>query len=734
MSARSPVRLAGFAAVFLASLVFQLPFFDRWYSGMDEGHLLLFSEIAADGGTLYRDATFYPLPGAFYLLALLFKVFGPSVLVARWAVAIEFALFAAIVFALLRRALPTAWAAAFVPLLWAYRLWSFPHWQMYSYTTTALLLLTASLALLLAHLASSRRAPLLASGVLFGLGVFCKQDYGAAALLAALVTLAVAARTRAPGSPGFAKTSALFLAPAAAVGALAGVHFLANGTLADVIRFCVLTHATGTLAFDYSSFAPPWSLFSQNPALRSPAGIATHFPPLVWTLDWARVTGTRLYRYSSAYEVYTHTVLYTPWIVLAASAVRQSRGRARLRDATTRAAALTEVALLATAIAFCALGHVAKPQDYLHWAVLTWPAIAVLLIEVWWLWRARRVLALALAPFALPALAAALAYTTYLGVQLRVQNPTPLSLARARGLHVAPADAQLLESVVGTIKRETHPGETIAVFPYFPLLHFLADRPGPHRSGYIVWPVQEIEDRDGALIDAMEAKHVRLVIYHFTQFLTLPPVEIYAPKLFQYLVDHFEIFQTFHAGAFGYRIAALRRDDGPPPGRPLLGDALGGTLRVDRFGKSEEITGAKRDAMLRREPWPFRPALALQPTADGASVLSLPLRAEPGERLLTAVGAHPSKWFAVPPSQVTFAIAVVDGGRRSELYRRTLEPQRKLEDRGWFELELPLDAFAGRDVWLELSTATDTAGGETPLIAGFAEPRLVRGKPRSGAR
>ena len=127
MSARSPVRLAGFIAVFLASLAFQLPFFDRWYSGMDEGHLLLFSEIAADGGTLYRDATFYPLPGAFYLLALLFEVFGPSVLVARWAVVIEFALFAAIVFVLTATTgLHPAWQAVLaLATMWVTNLYNF---------------------------------------------------------------------------------------------------------------------------------------------------------------------------------------------------------------------------------------------------------------------------------------------------------------------------------------------------------------------------------------------------------------------------------------------------------------------------------------------------------------------------------------------------------------------------------------------------------------------------------
>jgi hypothetical protein len=78
-------------------------------------------------------------------------------------------------------------------------------------------------------------------------------------------------------------------------------------------------------------------------------------------------------------------------------------------------------------------------------------------------------------------------------------------------------------------------------------------------------------------------------------------------------------------------------------------------------------------------------------------------------------------------------VRVVAGGRRTALFERTLEPQKKLEDRGWFELDLPLDAFAGRDVTLELATATDSDAGETPLIAGFAEPRLI-GKPRSGAQ
>jgi hypothetical protein len=218
------------------------------------------------------------------------------------------------------------------------------------------------------------------------------------------------------------------------------------------------------------------------------------------------------------------------------------------------------------------------------------------------------------------------------------------------------------------------------------------------------------------------------VIYHFTQFLTLPPVELYAPELFQYLVERFEMVRTFHGGPFGYKVAALRREDGPPPGRPLLGDAaLGGALRVERYGRTERVEGRARDAMLRRELWPFRPVIALRPTAGGASVLALPMHPQPGERLHTAIGAHPTKWFGYPPMEVGYGIAVVEDGVRTPLFQRTLEPQKKLEERGWTEVELPLDAFAGRDVTLELSTSTGAEPGETPLLGGFAEPRLVQG-------
>ena len=106
---------ASIALVVFVVVAFQLPIFDRWFSSMDEGHVLLFSDLIAKGGDLYRDATLYPLPGAFYLLAQFFKLFGASILLTRWIVLVEFTLFVVGIFLLMRRLASPA--AAFASVL-----------------------------------------------------------------------------------------------------------------------------------------------------------------------------------------------------------------------------------------------------------------------------------------------------------------------------------------------------------------------------------------------------------------------------------------------------------------------------------------------------------------------------------------------------------------------------------------------------------------------------------------
>ena len=74
---RSGIR-SGLAVilVFVLTLLVQLPFFDLWFSFMDEGHMVAFADLRVRGGEFYRDATFYPLPGAFHFLAMISKFSG----------------------------------------------------------------------------------------------------------------------------------------------------------------------------------------------------------------------------------------------------------------------------------------------------------------------------------------------------------------------------------------------------------------------------------------------------------------------------------------------------------------------------------------------------------------------------------------------------------------------------------------------------------------------------------
>jgi hypothetical protein len=730
----SPVRgCAGPLLVAAASFAFQLPFFDRWFSVMDEGHMLQFADIVANGGMLYRDATSYPLPGSFYLLALAFRVFEPSILLSRWIVVLEFTAFVVVLFLLIRRLVSPAYAALCVLLLLLYRVWAFPHWQMYSYSTTALLVLSASLLALVRFLRAGDRRVLAAAGLLFGLGVFCKQDYGAATLLGVGLTLVVYARGgprefRKPLLPLFGS----FLVPAAAVGAAAGLHFWMQGQLAFVIQLTVLNHFVGLSTYDYQSFPSLLPLFQQDPALRTPLGLYNNFPAIVSTADGRSAMESALYTRTAFYDTAVKALIYGPNLLIAGGAVRMWRLRSALSAPEERERYLTEFALFSVAAALVLLIAVYKPQDYLHLAVLYWAFLCLAVVYVHALLRGKRALTWLVAALALAPAAAAVGYTGKLVWKLRETHSERVPGVRA-GIYAKPRETRLLGELVDYIRANSSPEERVAAMPYFPIAQFLADRDGPHAASYIVWPFPEYPDRDRRVIDAMEETNTPLVIYNFTQFPNFPPVREYAPDLFDYLVDHFETDRVFNDAAFGYKLAGLRRQRPLPEGRILFGsEGDQGTLRIEAAaGAPREIPAGERPRWVEATDWPFRPVLAVRPASRGRrTVLSLPVDVPAaGATLRTAIGVHPDFWFRYPPSWARFGIEVVSDGSRRVLFTRALDPHQVLEDRGWFDVEVPLDDYAGRRITLELATSTALPLGETPWMGGWGTPTLVVREP-----
>ncbi|MEN8183230.1 MAG: glycosyltransferase family 39 protein [Myxococcota bacterium] len=717
--------------VALLTLGIQLPFLDRFVSFMDEGHLLQYADLLAGGGEVYRDATIYPLPGAFYLLSFAFQIFEPSILLARWIVALEFSFFCALLFSLLRRLSSTRTAALGLLVLLLYRIWVFPHWHIYSYSTTALLLLLLTLVTLVRFFDHRGRGTLALAGFLYGLAVLCKQDYGAAGLLAFCAVLVVEARSR-PGGRVLATLSG-FLLPAAAVGGLTGLHYLRVGLLGEVIQQTVLNHFVGMASFEYSALPGLFPILSQDPTLRDPAGVFDYWPGILLTVDYFHAVRTSwLYRETAILDGLVKAFYYLPYPLIVAGGFRLLRRRAELAG-DRRVPFLAELTLYALAAALLALFSLNRPQDYVHLAVLYWSLLCLALVYLHDLFRPHPRLAMLLLALLLIPGALATAYSAELAWQLRSAHSEKVPGPRA-GVRARPEEARALASAVEYVRAQTAPEEAVTVLPYHPLVHFLAERRAPHGSSYIVWPFPEYPDRERRIIDAMEEQDTRVVIYAFTAFPSYPPPEEYAPELFAYLVEHFEIDRLFDHGLLGYRLAALRREPELPPGRRLLPERPSGELWWERArGVRTAIPMVQREDFVARELWPFRPVLALRPSADGWTVLSVPLRVPRDARLRTAVGVHPRAWHSHPATWTRFRLELVSGRGRELLFERTLDPGRRLADRGWFEVEVPLDAWTGESVALEFSTSSEHIGGEDLLHGGWAEPRLTPLAPAQGA-
>jgi len=161
---------------------------------------------------------------------------------------------------------------------------------------------------------------------------------------------------------------------------------------------------------------------------------------------------------------------------------------------------------------------------------------------------------------------------------------------------------------------------------------------------------------------------------------------------------------------------------------PITWEAIEKIIAIERpDGTRVPIPPERRAEVLETALWPFRPVVALRPLTGGRrSVMTISADVPTGSRLQTAVGVHPKRWFKYPPARVTFQIWAVDGGERTLLRTRTINPQGDHRDRHWFEIDVPLDAHAGRRIDLEFTTETNRTDAEIFEMGGWAIPRLSR--------
>src|SRR5262249_44384499 len=174
----------------------------RWLSLLDEGYVLAIADQINRGRALYRDIWIdNPFPGAFELLAAWFRLTGPSVASSRLLALGGFGIYAAASYLVARSLLDRAGALAYMGFILCWRLWAFPHWQVYGYSLPAAV--AVQLAWVVALPAARRGTASLwvVSGAWLGAATLCKQSYGLAVAATTSLVLVALAFVDPPGRP-----------------------------------------------------------------------------------------------------------------------------------------------------------------------------------------------------------------------------------------------------------------------------------------------------------------------------------------------------------------------------------------------------------------------------------------------------------------------------------------------------------------------------------------------------
>ena len=186
---RKSIILLLVGAVVFGISYFYLSFYRNAFYDLtaDEGYIIYGAKRVLDGQILYKDFfQFYP-PGDFYLLDLVFKLFGYGFIMARETAVIIDSLINVLLFYFSYKAIKS-WYAILPPLF--FLILGYPNWMQYSHYWSSMLFLFVSLALLLAYLEHKKDSYLFLTGTFVGItGLFLQTPAAYAAVLFLLLLI-----------------------------------------------------------------------------------------------------------------------------------------------------------------------------------------------------------------------------------------------------------------------------------------------------------------------------------------------------------------------------------------------------------------------------------------------------------------------------------------------------------------------------------------------------------------
>jgi arylsulfatase A-like enzyme len=114
----------------------------------------------------------------------------------------------------------------------------------------------------------------------------------------------------------------------------------------------------------------------------------------------------------------------------------------------------------------------------------------------------------------------------------------------------------------------------------------------------------------------------------------------------------------------------------------------------------------------------------LVPRLEDRDFASRKVEIPPRARLRFAIAAEETTWD-VDAAPVDFTVRAESDDGSPEIFRRTLDPSHRREDRGWHEVDVPLGELAGKRVSFHFEVRLRDPADRRPQLPLWGDPRVV---------